>query len=278
MGLDPMAPEWTGLVVPLALLAGAGLIAGFLSGLLGIGGGFIVVPALYLLAGPLGIEPGVAMHMALGTSLAAMIATTARAARAHDRKGAVDWIVLRRLGPYVVGGSALGAALAGQVRGPILTAIFATTALGLSVRTAWGDEPGPAPPRPLARAPEALAALAIGFASAVVGIGGAAFGAPLLRRLGFSFHRVIGTAAFIGVLVAAPGAVLYALSGIGVPGRPPWSIGFVNLPGCLLILATTPIAVSPGVALNHRLSPVALRRVFALFLALTAARMIASLI
>jgi uncharacterized membrane protein YfcA len=266
-------------LLPILLVCLAGGFAGFMSGLLGIGGGFVVVPALYLLAGPMGIAPDLAMHMALGTSLAAMIATTWRSARAHDRRGSVDWIVLKRLIPAILLGAVLGALIASHLKGALLTASFASAALVLSIRTFLSPEPGAnADPPPLALAIQYSAAAAIGFASSIIGIGGAAFGAPLLNRLGLGFHRVIGTAAYIGVTIAIPAALIYALSGLSEPDLPPLSIGYVNLPGCALILGSTQLTTSFGVRLSARLSAISLRRIFAAFLMATALRMFWSLI
>ncbi len=260
------------------IVALAGGFAGFMSGLLGIGGGFVVVPALFLLAEPLGIETGVAMHMALGTSLAAMIATTARSAFAHDKLGSVHRPTLRRLVPWVVAGAILGAMIASSLKGAVLTGIFALAAFGLSIRTYLGKEPsGHAPPHtPLMI--QYIAGVLIGFASAVIGIGGAAFGTPLLNRLGLNFRQVIGTAACIGVSIAIPAAILYGLTGLGVASRPPWSIGYVSVPGCALIFATTSITTRYGLKVHAMLSANALRLVFSGFLMVTALRMAISLI
>jgi uncharacterized membrane protein YfcA len=274
--IDPQA--LSPLALPLVLVTLAGGFAGFMSGLLGIGGGFVVVPALYLMAEPLGIEPEIAMHMALGTSLAAMIATTARSARAHDRLGSVDWPTLRQLVPVVILGAVAGALVASRLKGPILTASFALAAAGLSIRTALGREPDGKKQPSLPAMIQSLAGFAIGFASAVIGIGGAAFGAPLLARLGLNFKQVIGTAACIGVAIAIPASVIYGLTGWDSPGRPPLSLGYVNLPGCLLILGSNWATSGLGVRVHGYLMPQHLRWIFAAFLMATALRMTSTLL
>jgi uncharacterized membrane protein YfcA len=265
------------LLLPLAAILAAGGFAGFMSGLLGIGGGFVVVPALFLMAEPLGVDPEMAMHMAVGTSLAAMIVTTARSARGHDLRGFVDRALLLRLLPAILIGAIGGALFASSLKGPTLTAIFAGAAFMLSIRTYLGREATGGPVHPMALALQYGAAGAVGFASAVVGIGGAAFGAPLFTRLGLGFHKVVGTAAGVGVLIAIPAAIIYALSGLDQPGRPPLSIGYVNIPGCVLILISTALTTRFGLRLNTKLTATQLRQIFAAFLMATAMRMAWSL-
>src|SRR5882672_11390341 len=116
----------TGELGTLALgLVIAGVVSGLTAGMLGVGGGIVVVPVLYHVLTLIGIDPGVCMHLAIGTSLATIIPTAFSSMQAHSKKGAVDWTLLRRWVIPMLIGVAIGSALAGIARGQTLTLIFA---------------------------------------------------------------------------------------------------------------------------------------------------------
>jgi uncharacterized membrane protein YfcA len=255
------------------MLIAAGLVAGTLSGLLGVGGGIVVVPALFHVFGRLGIAPDVRMHAAVATSLATVAVTSFRSARSHHQLGSVDTKILADWGLSVALGSALGTVLVAALGGRALTGVFASIALAIAAYMAFGR-----PQWRLADAPPAgpgrfAVAGFVGFVSAMMGLGGGTVGVPTLTLFGVPIHRAVGTAAGLGAAIAIPGAIGLAVAGIGVSGRPPGSIGYLNAIGFALIVPTTWLAAPVGARFAHAISRTALRRGFALALAIVAYRM-----
>ena len=257
------------------LLLVSGLVSGLVAGLLGVGGGIVLVPVLYHLFGLGGIDAESRMHLAVGTSLATVVFTATRSALAHRALGALDGPLLRAWGPPAAVGAGLGAALAPQLGDHQLSGVFASVALGVALHMAFGRETwrlAQQPPRGAGR--YALGSL-VGGLSVLMGLGGGTLGVPIFSLVGVPLHRAVGTAAGLGVLIAVPGVVGFLLSGHDVPGRPPGTFGYVNLLGVAL-LAPASVWMAPlGARLAHGLSPLALRRAFALFLTLTSWRMFA---
>ncbi|HKA13573.1 MAG TPA: sulfite exporter TauE/SafE family protein [Myxococcota bacterium] len=267
-------PQLVQLALLGATLLGAGTAAGVLSGLLGVGGGIVVVPVLYHGFSQLGIDPEVRTHVAVATSLATVAVTALRSARIHHERGAVDTEILSAWLPAVVAGSVLGTALTAALGGRALTGVFGVVALLVALHMAFGRESwriADAPPRGPARLPLAGA---VGFVSVMMGLGGGTVGVPTLTLLGVPMHRAVGTAAGLGSAIAVPGALGLALAGIGVPGRPTGCIGYLNVIGFALITPTTWLAAPLGARFAHAISPLMLRRGFALFLGLVALRML----
>jgi uncharacterized membrane protein YfcA len=272
-----MTIELAPLLTMVAALLAAGVAAGLLAGLLGVGGGIVVVPVLFHLFSLLGYPEDVRMHVAVGTSLATIIPTSISSARAHANRGAVDAKLLRALGPAVFVGTLAGAAVAGLVRGDVLSAIFAAVALAVAANMAFGME-GVALRDGL---PEGWRKLAIGGLiggiSAMMGIGGGSLSVPVLSACRYPIRKAVGTAAAIGLIIAVPGALGFVATGWAINGRPPGSLGYVNLIGFALIVPTTMLAAPWGARIAHAVRPQLLRRAFAAFLCLTALRMIYAL-
>jgi uncharacterized membrane protein YfcA len=251
----------------------AGLVAGTVAGMLGVGGGIVLVPVLYQALAFLGVDEAVRMPLAVGTSLATIVPTSIRSTLAHSEKGAVDWALLKAWAlPTIVGvlAGTLAAALAG---GKGLTAVFAggAGALGLYMLVAREDwRLGDTVPTGLARWPLGLAN---GCLSVMMGIGGGTFGVTVMTLFGVAIHRAVATAAGFGAIIAVPGALGMAVNGWDAAGLPPLSLGYVNLIGLALIVPATIVAAPWGVAIAHRLSRRALRLAFGAFLCATAARM-----
>lgn len=268
-------PAWLA-GMALALVA-TGLLAGTLAGLLGVGGGIVIVPVLFHLFSLLGVDPSVRMHVAVGTSLATIIPTSLMSSRAHRRRGSLDAGLIRQLLPGVLLGVAVGAVASRYLAGPALTAVFGTIALGVALQmgfkregSAWRDGlPGPL-------ATGGIGA-GIGGLSTLMGIGGGTLGVPILANLKVPMHQAVGTGALLGTVISIPGALAFLVNGLGVPLRPPFSLGYVNLLGLALIVPATLLSTGWGAALAHRIDARRLRQAFAVFLALTAARMLASL-
>lgn len=234
----------------------------------------MVVPTLYYLFGHLGVDEAVRMKMAVGTSLATIVATAWSSASTHWRQGNVDKAFLKSYGPFVLGGVLLGAALASALRGSVLTGLFAAVALPVAAQIAFGNPAwrlGDAPPRGLGRV--AIGGT-VGALSAMLGIGGGIFMVPTMTMYGHTVHRAVGTAAAMGFVIGVPGMLGFMAGGLDAPNLPPLSLGYVSLTGLALIAPASVLVAPLGARLAQRLDTAKLRRVFALFLALTALRML----
>ncbi len=256
------------------LLAITGLIAGLLAGLLGIGGGIVVVPVLYYLFGYLGIDPSVRMHLAVGTSLATIIPTSLRSVRAHIHRGGFEPELFKAWAPAVFAGSIFGTWLATLADFSVLTSVFGIVGMVMALQMGFGNSSwrlGTSLPR----GPASLAfPLMIGGLSAMMGIGGGTFSVPALTLFGTPMHRAVGTASGFGLVISIPAAAGFAIGGWNMPGLAAFSLGYVNVPGLLLIVPMTVLAVPLGARLAHTLSQHRLRQLFAIFLGITASRML----
>ena len=257
-----------------ALLALAGMFAGVMSGLLGIGGGALIVPVLVIVFEAQQVAPDVVMHAALGTSLATIIFTTMSSTFAHQRVGAVDWPIFRRIAPAIVIGTLLGVALADQLASRTLKALFVAFMFGIALQMARGTSAT----RPHAKLPGAvgmnIAGGIIGIASALFGIGGGSLSVPFMTWCSVPVKRAVATAAAIGTPLAISGTVGYLVAGLNAPNRPAGSVGYVVLPAFAAIVIASALAAPFGARLAHKLSDTLLRRVFAVFVALLGLRML----
>ncbi len=252
----------------------AGVVGGLVAGMLGVGGGIVVVPILYHVLAALGVDPSVRMHIAVGTSLATIIPTSFSSVTAHNKKGAVDWDLLRRWWLPMLIGVLAGSALAGYVSGRTLSLIFACVALPVAVHFAvWGEKKRIADHLP-GGAGGLLLPFGIGGVSTMMGIGGGTVGVPTLTLCGYPIHRAVGTASAFGAIISVPGTIGAVLAGWYAGGLPPYSLGYVNLLGFLLIAPVSFFMAPAGAHLAHMTDKNRLRMVFALFIAVTAARML----
>ena len=261
--------------LPFALgLAATGAVSGVMAGLLGIGGGIIMVPAMVLAYQLLGYNPEVIMHVAVGTSLAVIIPTGLRSARSHGRRGAVDLDILKLWAPWIVAASLLGGLMAGLYSAATLKVIFGVMALFIALNMAL-----PVQRRlmeSLAGAPMAnrISAAVIGYVSALMGIGGGSLTVPTLAAFGTPIHTAVGTSSALGVTLAIPAVIGFIVSGWSAVGTPPLSVGFINIPSLVLIGGLAALTAPLGVVLAHRLDGRLLKIVFAIFLVVVGGRML----
>ncbi|MEP2707028.1 MAG: sulfite exporter TauE/SafE family protein [Roseibium sp.] len=260
-------------LLAVALLA-TGVVAGIIAGLLGVGGGIVIVPVLYYMFTALNVDQTVLMHVAVGTSLATILATGTSSARAHFKRGSVDMDLLKRWWWAIALGVAAGATLAGNISGGTLTLVFGIVALAVSANMLLRKE-GAALADKLPGSPlkETLGFL-IGGISVMMGIGGGTLGVPTLTLFNYPIRKAVGTAAAIGLIIAVPGTLLSVYFGWGVDGRPPFSLGYVNLIGFILIIPASTYTAPLGAKIAHAIDPSKLKRIFALFLGFTGLRMI----
>jgi uncharacterized membrane protein YfcA len=255
------------------VLAACGLLSGLAAGLFGIGGGAIIVPVLMILFESLGFSES-ASHVAIATSLATIILTSARSVMAHHERGAVDWAILRTWAPWIVVGAIAGQLVAGQLSATALKAFFGAMAYLLAAQLFFG--------RPTWRLAEDLPGGAgraglgtsIGVLSALMGIGGGTFGVSLMTVFGRAMHQAVATAAGFGIAIGLPSAITAVFVGWGQEGLPPFSLGYVNLVAFGLISIFTVIMAPIGARLAHSLDAQLLKRLFAVLLAIVATKMI----
>jgi len=254
-------------LIPLLGLLVAGLAAGFAGGVFGIGGGFVVVPALLLMLPLLGGEHSQYAHVAIGTSAATIIITSIRSVLSHHKRGSVDFEILKTWAPWVVLGDGIGVLLASHVDGRVLTLVFATGVLLMSVnflvpklgnRVISDQMPG--------GVTRVAIAGGLGTFSSLLGIGGGTIAIMVMTLCGRSIHRAVGTASGIGTLIAVPSAIGFAIIGLREPGLPWGSLGFVNLPATVAIASMSMLTAPLGVAAAHALQPAMLKRVFGIYL------------
>ena len=262
----------------IAALWVTGLIAGMLAGLLGVGGGIVIVPVLFQLFTFLGIDETVRMHVTVGTSLATIIPTSIMSSRAHRKRGSLDPTLIRHLMPSVVLGVLVGSIASRYLTGATLTAVFACMALLVALSMAFKPDGFAISDGLPGRAGTALIGGGIGGISTLMGIGGGTLGVPILNAIRVPMHTAVGTGAMLGTVISIPGAIAFLVNGLGMPNRPPFCFGYINLLGFSLIVPATMVATGWGAKLAHSINALRLRQVFAGFLALTSLRMFYGLI
>lgn len=251
----------------------AGLLGGLLAGLLGVGGGIVIVPVLYQVLTTAGIAETLRMKIAVATSLATIIATSAVSVRSHYKRGAVDIQLIKSWGAPIFFGVIAGALIGGLVDGRVLSFVFATVALVVALQMTFrtmGAKLWDGFPSPLFKW---VSGAFVGLISAMMGIGGGSLSVPILSTVGYDIRKSVGTASAIGFIIAIPGTLTYIFSGLGVSGLPPFSLGYLNWAGALMLVPLTMLAAPFGARLAHTIPRRALQICFAIFLTITAARM-----
>ncbi|HWA19416.1 MAG TPA: sulfite exporter TauE/SafE family protein [Devosia sp.] len=260
---------------PLVLgLSASGMVSGVFAGLLGIGGGVIIVPILGLVFESMGFSGDVAQHVAVASSLAIIIPTGAMSARSHYKRGAVDVGTLRLWAPFVFMFTMVGGLMARWFSGDTLRIVFGVIALLIAInivaplqRRLMGHLHG-------SPTTHRIAASIVGLLSSLMGIGGGSLSVPTMVAFGQSMHTAVGTGAAIGVFIAIGGTIGFIVSGWGVSGLPPFSLGYVNLIGFVLVGGFAALTAPLGVAIAHRLDQRTLKYVFAVFLVVVGLNMI----
>jgi uncharacterized membrane protein YfcA len=259
-------------------LAVGGAIMGMLAGLFGVGGGAIAVPILFELFGFLHLDDSVRMPLAVGTSLAIIVPTSIRSARAHYLRGAVDMGVLRAWALPVLLGVLGGAAVARYADPWVFQLAFVIVAAISIVKLLFGRAnwviAEDLPKGPLNWA----YGVVIGVMSALMGVGGGTLSNLTLALHGRNIHQAVATSAGVGVLIAVPGAIGFVLAGWGRPGLPPDAVGFVSLLGLALFVPATLATAPLGVRMAHAFSRRRLEVLFGLFLALVCLRFMVLLV
>src|SRR5215467_8451778 len=240
-----------------------GAFIGFFAGMLGMGGGGIQVPLTTMAFAAQGFPHEHMLHVALGTAMATVIFTSLSSLRAHDRHGAVNWAVLRRLLPGIVVGTGLGTLLARHIPTFPLAMIFVVFVLYMASSMLFNWKP-----RPTRQLPGTLGLLAagtgIGICSALAAMGGATLTIPFLVFCNVPFHTAIGTASAIGFPIAVFGSIGYIINGWGATGLPAQSLGYIYVPALIGFTVSSMLLAPLGARLAHRTSERTLKRTFAI--------------
>lgn len=250
-----------------------GALAGFLAGLLGIGGGLVVVPALVYLLPQLGVSNEVIMPMALATSLSAIVMTSSSAAFAHHKNKNIPWDIAKPLMFIMAFGALLGAFIADHLSAQALTNFFAVAVIVLasymlvSIRTQRSREMP-------SRVKLQFISLITGVIASLMGMAGGAILVPVLTYFGMPLRHCIGIATVCGVMVALFGSLGYIISGLDNALLPAWSFGYVYLPALLGVVFTSSLFAPVGVKFAAKLPVQTLKKLFAIFLILVAIKMI----
>ena len=260
------------LLVPLLLAIGA--FAGVLAGLLGVGGGIVIVPILFHLFSGFGVEPALAMPLAVGTSLSTIMLTSISSARKHYAKGGVDAQLVAGWAAPVLAGVLIGSLAPLVIDGSQVKTWFGwmlmVVSLHMLASSRWKLElfeqlPG----MPL----QYLLGVAVGALSALLGIGGGTLMVPLLTLFAFPIHRAVSTASVFGLIISVPATAIYVASGWGRPDLPPLTTGYVNWAAFAILVPMSMLFAPLGVKLAYSLNVAPLKRVFAVFLCLVGLKM-----
>ena len=257
-----------------AELVALGLCAGFLAGMLGVGGGMMQVPFLTFILSRKDVPAGLAIKMAVATSMATIVFTSLSSIRAHQRRGAVRWDLVRGIAPGIVaGGLIAGAGVFAWLKGPELGLLFA---LFISVSAAQMMRNRlPAPGRRMPGVPGQLAlGGSIGLLSGLVGAGGAFIASPFMSWCNVPMHQVVATSAALGLPVALASTAGYLVSGWALPPALPGAFGYLYLPALLIVSAASACMAPLGARVAHAMPVVQLRQRFALVLFCLAAYMV----
>ncbi|MEE9494164.1 MAG: sulfite exporter TauE/SafE family protein [Gammaproteobacteria bacterium] len=243
-----------------------GCFAGFIAGLLGVGGGLIIVPALAWVFVAEGFPSQIVMHMAIGTSLATIVITSLSSTFAHHRRGSVRWPEMRRLTLGILAGAWLGSLMADRMSGTMLAGFFGFFECFVAIQMYFslGVSSHSQSPTRLA---SLIGGLVIGTVSAVLGIGGGTLTVPFLIWHQVSMREAVATSAACGLPIALMGALGFVYTGLDTPVLPAGSTGYLYWPAFVAIVTTSVLMAPFGARLAHRLPQQILRKVFAVFLA-----------
>ena len=264
----PIEPQ---LIIELALL---GLASGFLAGLLGIGGGMVMVPFISAMLNARGVAPGLAVKMAIATSMATIIFTSISSVRAHHQRGAVRWDIVQRLAPGIVLGALLASlGVFALLKGAALYFVFGGF-VAFSALQMYLDKK-PAPTRQLPGTAGLLGAGgAIGFLSGLVGAGGGFVSVPFMTWCNVAIHNAVATSAALGFPIALANVAGYIVGGRHLAGLPPYAFGYLWLPALAVIACCSVLMAPVGAKAAHALPVKKLKRAFAVVLILLASYML----
>jgi uncharacterized membrane protein YfcA len=257
----------------LAVLALAAAVAGFMAGLLGVGGGIIMVPALYYAFTVLDFDILTRMHLSVGTSLAIIIPTSIISTKTHMEYDAVDFKMVKSFGIFILIGVILGTFLAVNLKTPPLVLFFSIFAFLVGLFFIFLREKLVENPKTISNLIKNFSGVIIGFISIPLGIGGGSLMVPFMRTFGYDIRKSIGTAAAIGFLISVSGAITMIVGGQIINNvNTPFSIGYINLLGFIVFVPVTMLMARIGAKVVYRIDRKLLSKVFGSFLLIVSAR------
>ena len=257
----------------LTVLAIAATVAGFMAGLLGVGGGIIMVPALYYAFSVLGFDIITRMHLSVGTSLAIIIPTSIISTKTHMEYEAVDFKMVKTFGGLIVLGVLGGTLLAVNLKTAALVLFFAIFSCFVGLFFIFLREKLVESPKKISNTIKNISGLFIGFISVPLGIGGGSLMVPFMRTFGYDIRKSIGTAAAVGFLIALTGTTTMIIGGNIIDNvNSPYSIGYINLLGFAVFVPVTMIMARIGAKVVYKINKKLLSKIFGCFLLLVSAR------
>ena len=252
-------------------LAAAG--AGFMAGLLGVGGGIVMVPALYYAFTVLEFDIVTRMHLSVGTSLAIIIPTSIISTMTHREYDAVDFKMVRSFGVFILAGVICGTFLAVNLKTPALVLFFSIFALIVGLFFIFLREKLVDNPKHISPVVKNISGVVIGFISVPLGIGGGSLMVPFMRTFGYDIRKSIGTAAAVGFLIALTGTITMIIGGKIIDNvNTPFSVGYINLLGFAVFVPVTMIMARIGAKVVHKIDKKLLSKIFGIFLILVSMR------
>ena len=257
----------------LLVLAAAAAVAGFMAGLLGVGGGIIMVPALYYAFTVLDFDIVTRMHLSVGTSLAIIIPTSIISTKTHAEYDAVDFKMVKSFGIFILLGVISGTFLAVNLKTPALVLFFSIFAFMVGLFFIFLREKLVDNPKKISNLVKNISGILIGFISVPLGIGGGSLMVPFMRTFGYDIRKSIGTAAAIGFLIAVTGSITMVIGGKIIDNvNTPFSIGYINLLGFFVFVPVTMIMARLGAKAVYKIDKKLLSKIFGIFLLIVSVR------
>ena len=257
----------------LVVLSIAASVAGFMAGLLGVGGGIIMVPALYYAFTVLDFDIATRMHLSVGTSLAIIIPTSIISTKTHMEYDAVDFKLIKSFGIFILFGVIGGTFLAVNLKTPAFVLFFSIMAFIVGLFFIFFREQLLKNPKMISDSAKNISGVIIGFISVLLGIGGGSLMVPFMRTFGYDIRRSIGTAAGVGFLIAVFGTITMITGGKIVDNiNTPYSLGYVNLLGFLVFVPVTMIMARVGAKAVYKIDKNILSKIFGIFLIIVSIR------
>ncbi len=257
----------------LFVLAVAAAGAGFMAGLLGVGGGIVMVPALYYAFTVLDFDIVTRMHLSVGTSLAIIIPTSIISTMTHKEYDAVDFKMVRSFGVFILAGVIGGTFLAVNLKTPALVLFFSIFALMVGLFFIFLREKLVDNPKQISALVKNISGVIIGFISVPLGIGGGSLMVPFMRTFGYDIRKSIGTAAAVGFLIAVTGTITMITGGKIIDNvNTPYSVGYINLLGFAVFVPVTMVMARIGAKVVHKIDKKLLSKIFGIFLILVSIR------
>ena len=257
----------------LLVLSIAAAIAGFMAGLLGVGGGIIMVPALYYAFTVLDFDIVTRMHLSVGTSLAIIIPTSIISTKTHIEHDAVDFKMIKSFGIFILLGVIIGTFLAVNLKTPALVLFFSIFALMVGLFFIFLREQLVENPKKISNFIKNISGVIIGFISVPLGIGGGSLMVPFMRTFGYDLRKSIGTAAGIGFLIAVSGTTTMIIGGNLIDNiNTPFSVGYINLLGFAVFVPVTMITARLGAKTVYKINKKILSKIFGIFLIIVSIR------